>query len=66
MLLQALVGKKEWRNNYSRFVGILPASGEDVLVQVKCEKKTGAGVMTICCDSTMALNSLLAFLKKAV
>ena len=60
------MGKKKWSNGICRFIGSLPASGKDVLVQIKCDRKTGAGEVTICCDSAMALSSLLAFLKSAI
>ncbi len=61
-----LVGNKKWKNNCCRFVGTLPASGKDVLVRIRCDENSGAGELAICCDSAMALNSLLAFLKKAI
>ena len=61
-----LVGNKKWKNNCCRFVGALPASGKDVLVRIRCDKNSGAGELAICCDSAIALNSLLAFLKKAI
>lgn len=61
-----LVGKKEWNGSTCRFAASLPASGKDVLVKIQCDKKTGTGELTICCDSATALSSLLRFLKKAI
>jgi len=58
-----MVGKKKWSNGVCRFVGCLPASNKEVLVRIQCDKKTGSGEVTICCDNAMALSSLLAFLK---
>lgn len=62
----SLVGDKEWNNNVSRFIGLLPACDKEVLIEINCNRNTGVGEITICCDSAMALNSLLGFLKRAV
>jgi len=61
-----MVGSKEWEKNYCRFSGCLPESGKDVLVRIQCDDKSGSGEIVIFCDSAMALNSLLAYFKKAI
>lgn len=60
--------KKGWSSNEEvcRLVAKLPLSGLHVCVQIKFCDKTDTGEMRVCCDSTMALNSIMELLKHAV
>jgi hypothetical protein len=49
-----------------RLVGRLPASDEFVYVLVECEKTTGAGNITVCCDHAVAGTSIMNLMKRAV
>jgi len=52
--------------NQYKLMGRLPASGTQVLILVKCNPKTGVGEIIVCCDNTMALNTIMELLKGSV
>jgi len=52
--------------NQCKLIGCLPASGTQVLILVKCNPKTGVGEIIVCCDNTMALNTIMELLKGSV
>jgi len=60
--------KKGWSNDDDCLMlcAELPLSGLLVCVKVKCSIRTKTGEILICCDSTMALNSIMEILKHAV
>ena len=60
------VGKAGWQDNKLRLIGGLPASSDIVFVRVECDRNSGAGTITVCCDHAMAVNSVLAILKHAL
>jgi hypothetical protein len=61
------VGKSAaWKEGKFRLVGGLPASDELVHVLIECEKASGVGKITVCCDHAVAVNSILNDLKRAV
>ncbi|KAL7539414.1 hypothetical protein ACHAXR_009260, partial [Thalassiosira sp. AJA248-18] len=55
----------EWSGKGS-FVGILPSSGQEVYVVVKCDSVTGCGDVTVCSNDAMAANSIMNLLKQAL
>jgi len=64
--LTPINNRLSWNGNQCNFVGCLPSSQLVVFVVLECNPQTGAGEITVCCDSAMALNALLELLKKAV
>mmetsp|Transcript_25298 Transcript_25298/g.48335 ORF Transcript_25298/g.48335 Transcript_25298/m.48335 type:complete len:1384 (+) Transcript_25298:115-4266(+) len=50
----------------SSFVGILPASGQEVYVVVKYDSVTGYGDVTVCSHDALAANSIMNLLKQAL
>jgi len=60
------VGKLAWQEKKLRFIGGLPASHDQVFVRVDCDRTSGSGMITVCCDHALAVNSMLAILKHAV
>ena len=58
--------KVAWKDNKLRLIGTLPASMDKIYVVVECDKKTGAGSLTVCCEHPLACNSLKDVLKSAV
>lgn len=60
------VGPAKFDNGKLRLVGQLPASDDLVLGLIECDKLTGAGKVTTCCDHAVAGNSILSTLKQAI
>lgn len=58
--------KLAWKDGKLRLVGTLPSSMDKIFVLVECDKSTGAGVLTVCCEHPLACNSLKDVLKAAV
>jgi AP-3 complex subunit beta len=57
---------ESWTDNHCKFAGKLPASGNQVLLDIQCNPSSGAGEINIFCDSAMALNPLLASIKSTI
>ncbi|KAL7544429.1 hypothetical protein ACHAWF_007809, partial [Thalassiosira exigua] len=53
----------DWDGKAS-FVGTLPASGQEVYVDVKCDSVTGSGSLIVCSSDPMAANSIMNLLKQ--
>eukprot|EP00980_Cylindrotheca_fusiformis_P007006 scaffold1474_cov132-Cylindrotheca_fusiformis.AAC.2 len=49
-----------------RMAGCLPATNDTVLALIECDKMSGSGTITTCCDHAVAGNSILNSLKQAV
>ena len=60
------VGKAGWQDNKLRLIGGLPASNDLVFARVECDPNSGAGMITVCCDHAVAVNSIMNILKHAV
>lgn len=60
------VGKAAWQDNKLRFIGGLPATSDLVLVKVDCDRTSGSGMITVCCDHALAVNNMMAILKHAL
>lgn len=60
------VGNAGWQDNKLRLVAGLPASNDLVLAKVECDRTSGGGMITVCCDHAVAVNSVMAILKHAV
>jgi hypothetical protein len=57
---------ESWTDNHCKFAGKLPASGNQVLLDIQCNPSSGAGEINIFCDSAMALDPLLASIKSTI
>jgi len=57
---------ESWTDSHCKFAGKLPASGNHVILDIQCNPSSGGGMINICCDSAMALNPLLAFIKNVI
>lgn len=64
--LTPLDQKVAWKDSKFRLAGTLPASMDKIFVVVECDRKTGAGSITVCCEHALACNSLKDVLKSAV
>jgi hypothetical protein len=60
------VPKLSWKDGALRLAGCLPASNTLVYVVVQCDKSTGSGTITVCCDHAVAVNTVLNLIKKAI
>lgn len=54
-----------WVHNKCRFSGKLPASGNDVLLEISCIDG-GDGEIIVFCDNAMAVNSLLVYFRDVI
>lgn len=64
--LTPLDRKVAWKDSEFRLAGTLPSSMDKIFVVVECDRKTGAGSITVCCEHPLACNSLKDVLKSAV
>lgn len=64
--LTPLDRKVAWKDSEFRLAGTLPSSMDRIFVVVECDRKTGAGSITVCCEHPLACNSLKDVLKSAV
>lgn len=60
------IGKWTTATARGSFVGVLPASRQEVYVVVKCDSVTGYGDVTVCSNDAMAANSIMNLLKQAL
>mmetsp|Transcript_35278 Transcript_35278/g.85545 ORF Transcript_35278/g.85545 Transcript_35278/m.85545 type:complete len:1320 (+) Transcript_35278:50-4009(+) len=60
------VGPAKFDDGSLRLVAQLPASDDLVLGLIECDRVTGAGKVTTCCDHAVAGNSILSTLKQAI
>ena len=60
------VPKLSWKDGKLRFAGGLPASEDLVFVMIQCDKLSGSGSITVCCDHAVAVSSVLNLIKRAV
>lgn len=61
------VGSQGWATGgILRLVGCLPANDDLVLALIECDRTSGSGTITTCCDHAVAGNSILNNLKQAV
>lgn len=58
--------KLAWKDGKLCLVGTLPSSTDKIYVLVECDKNSGAGSLTVCCEHPLACNSLKDVLKSAV
>lgn len=64
--LTPLHRKAEWKDDRFALTGKLPATMDPVYIVVKCNRKTGSGSITVCCDHALAVTSLMDLLKRAI
>lgn len=55
-----------WKDSKFCLAGTLPASMDKIFVVMECDRKTGTGTITVCCEHALACNSLKDVLKSAV
>ena len=60
------VGPAKFEGGMLRLVAQLPASDDLVLGLIECERLTGAGKLTTCCDHAVAGNSIFSTLKQTI
>lgn len=60
------VGKLTWKENKLRLAGMLPANTDPVFVLFQCDEAGGSGNVTVCCESAVAVNSIMNALKRAI
>jgi len=60
-----VVGNSGVADKKLRFLGLLPASNDLVLVSVE-SNKSGAGKIVVCCDHAVAVNSISSLMRRSV
>ena len=53
-------------NGRGCFVGVLPSSGQDVYVTVRCGQKSGLGEIIVCSSDAVAANGVASLVKKSL
>lgn len=53
-------------NGRGSFVGVLPSSGQDVYVTVKCDRNSGLGDIIVCSSDAVAANGVASLVKKSL